>query len=379
VVTLIGEAESGFLSSALLAGSLAGLDLKSISMRSEIGQAQIIWEAASKKPYTRLSQNEILANLSNLTQECGLEYLRIRNEPAIYMQLISSVLADAITSHLFNAETKLTPGDFQADTMSIMQKVFAFGGKFQRFNASEHSLDVGQWWINEEPVPPANSGNLQVHSSSLPLSDRVEIALVNYLLENPGKTFEQIDARMCEIFPGLLTPEISLVETCLKSYAEEMPYGSNSWHLRTEDQPKNRRSDLKEMQELILQIGENLGFQCHIEIDQKSPLVIWSDPEANHPLYYLIQASALIYRFLLTEKYPAESSFLVIPGGRAGLLDYKIQHDPRLMKKIEAGFRFVKFRNIRRNFHNATLSRHSFESLLSGDSITKSETQIQLL
>jgi hypothetical protein len=72
---------------------------------------------------------------------------------------------------------------------------------------------------------------------------------------------------------------------------------------------------------------------------------------------------------------------IVIPGGRAGLLDVKLKRDPRLRAAVEqGGWLFVKFRHIRRLLEATQLDRSDLDILLSRDPIVEqSSTQLPLL
>jgi hypothetical protein len=379
VLTLIGELESGFLTAALTAGGLVGLEIKSIALRNEIDQAQINWQVSEKKLLNRLTSIEIFGQFRQIARDSGIDCLKNRNEPSLYTHIISSAIGDALSKNLFLTQNRLNPGDFQTEITTIMQQVYHPREGFRRFGGSEYSMEVGQWWIQEEKLGKIVGAVSEVKQDLAPLSDRVEIAIVEYLYKNPGCSSTQIESRICEIFPGLLTPEMSLVETCISSYAEVNFQESNLWKLRDEDHPQNRRLDLLEMRDLISRMGKKMGFQTKTMIDKNNPIVCWQTHGEEKEFLFYIQASALLSRFLLNPEHLRNNSYLVFPGGRANLLDYKIKHDPRLELVINSGVKFIKFRNLRRQAENESLTIHSFDALLSGDAITRSETQIPLL
>ena len=62
----------------------------------------------------------------------------------------------------------------------------------------------------------------------------------------------------------------------------------------------------------------------------------------------------------------------MLPGGRAGLLAYKLERDPAL-KAILERWRIVKFRVLRRLAEMTALTREGFEKELSGDPIAAPE------
>ena len=70
---------------------------------------------------------------------------------------------------------------------------------------------------------------------------------------------------------------------------------------------------------------------------------------------------------------------LVIPGGRAGLLAYKLKHDPRLEQAFQ-GWRILKFRHLRRLSEWADLTLGTWNDLLDADPLGWDEaTQLSIL
>jgi len=77
-------------------------------------------------------------------------------------------------------------------------------------------------------------------------------------------------------------------------------------------------------------------------------------------------------RVLRQKPAPAGKNFLILPGGRAGLLAYKLERDPTL-RSLAENWRIVKFRNLRRLASLAELGRESFEKEFSSDPIEPPE------
>jgi hypothetical protein len=72
---------------------------------------------------------------------------------------------------------------------------------------------------------------------------------------------------------------------------------------------------------------------------------------------------------------------VVIPGGRAGLIDYKLERDPRLRAAVTQGeWMFLKFRHVRRLLEEPMLDRADLHTVLSRDPIVEqSSAQLPLL
>jgi hypothetical protein len=82
--------------------------------------------------------------------------------------------------------------------------------------------------------------------------------------------------------------------------------------------------------------------------------------------------SAVVGRLLRQEPILATNNFLVLPGGRAGLLAYKLNRDPTLRVAAE-NWHILKFRHLRRLVRMTGLSRAHFEKEFSGDPIEPPE------
>jgi hypothetical protein len=69
---------------------------------------------------------------------------------------------------------------------------------------------------------------------------------------------------------------------------------------------------------------------------------------------------------------------VVLPGGRANLVAYKLKFDPRLRQRVEMGWRLIKFRQLRFLATSAVLDPKTFDEQLTLDSITYNAPQMRL-
>jgi hypothetical protein len=138
-----------------------------------------------------------------------------------------------------------------------------------------------------------------------------------------------------------------------------------------EEDTSSRRAEIGELQKLLLKLGKRLDF--HV-LRQEGGLVVW-EQGLDTALAFFVQASAVTERVLRESEYPAEKTVLVIPGGRAGLLAYKLRRDPYLSERIQ-GWRFLKFRHLRQLSEAALLSRESWDEQLVSDPIESSSGQM---
>lgn len=250
----------------------------------------------------------------------------------------------------------MEPGEAYTRVRDLLEKTFSDESGLTRLGGSPHGLDVGRWWLED------------TDEVLTPLSDRVERAVVNFLTEHPGKSLAEMDAALCAAFPGLLTPAQELVGACLDSYGERHPV-DNGWYLRIQDRPYRRMADADEVRGLLIELGERLGYSMDTRAD-----VVWSSP-AGEVARFGIQLSAGVGK-MTGEPSFTPLAFLVIPGGRANLLMYKIRHDPRL---VGTGWLFLKFRHVRALAESAEVTRENWQERLGLDPLTVELAQMRLL
>ena len=77
-------------------------------------------------------------------------------------------------------------------------------------------------------------------------------------------------------------------------------------------------------------------------------------------------------RLLRQDPTPSVDSFLILPGGRAGLLAYKLERDPGL-RAIAEHWHILKFRHLRRLAGMNGLTRAGFSQEFSSDPIEPPE------
>jgi hypothetical protein len=341
---IIPEPEPAFLSAAMLAAAESGFDLAGLALRTRHDPAQILWQ---RRAFSH-SDRELAGIDSEAVRRAMLYALKERGEPVPLLHLHAAGLSAMAADHSLRWRSEaLTQINAPIQT--------ALAGPEFIHHAESKNPESGLWGLVE--WDPA--------TDSLP--DRVETNVVRYLNKNPGTTLPALETALNGELPGLLTPSLGLLRAVLNSYAVET---DGRWNLRPEDSPAARRADLESAAQVLTALAPQLGVTLQ---RQESPqrLLLWLDSSETVYAFYLL-ASAIAGHIIRQNPFPPERSILVLPGGRAGLLAYKLNRDPAL-RSVAERWHIVKFRALRRLSGVTDLTRESFEKELYGDPIEPPE------
>ena len=346
--TLLPEPEPSFLSAALLAADSSGFNLQGIALRSPDDPVQIHWQ---RRTFSTIETNQVEIPL--LTK--GLtKYLKKRGEPVSYLHLHAFSLAYMAATRCLN---------WQVDAISKIHAQIQTALRnelFIKYGGTKNNMETGLWGIgNHSKMNP-------------PLSDQVEIELVSYLASHPNATKNQIETAINLAFPGLFTPELELINHILTSYALQSDYG---WNLRPEDNPKTRRVDLKNITDLLIALGTRFGYLVSSPTG-KDQRITWEGNGLKTFTFHVI-ASAVIGNIFMEKPPPNVISCIVFPGGRAGLISYKLEKNPALNQSA-AEWQFLKYRQIRLLSEEKDLTLQDWINKMGADPITQPE-QMRLL
>lgn len=362
VFALLGEAEPGFITAALMASHLAGMRLEGLAYRTDIELAQFHWRTQEKPAFAPRSDSSAIA------QKAIQQLLQQRGEPTSYDLLHFAALANLITEDGW-AQVGSSAGEMYSQAHQVILQSLTQTKGFFRYGGSEHAPESGLWWM--QTPDQANEA----------LANRVERQLVSLLQNHPGITYTELDAKLCESYPGLLTPTSDLLRVCLESYGEQQPANreelslySTHWVLRGQDEPETRRQDTATMLALLQEMGQRMGYQ----VGGEAPLC-WQSSAGELAYAFYVLTSAILSQIVLSANTPPNQSVIVLPGGRANLALFKIQRDPRLKAAIDQGWRFLKFRQVRRMAESHLFSKEMIEEQLRLDPLTYTEPQIPLL
>ncbi|HEY3344983.1 MAG TPA: hypothetical protein VGJ97_08650 [Anaerolineaceae bacterium] len=351
---IFAELEPGLLGAGMLAARRSGFTLEGMAVRPEDGLAQVLWRSGPTSRSTPLAS-------ANPERSAIYDLLVRRAEPTAYVTTFAAACAALLEAQPPQIARSVPAADALAYVQTHLRQVFSDRGFLARFGGGEHTPESGMWWF----VNPPQMG--------LSLADRVEMDVVRTLQKEASSRPAELDRSLCTAYPGLLTPPPGLVRACLESYAQEDPAAEGIWRLRAQDQPATRRSDLKEAGELLNRLGKAMGFQ----VEGESPL-IWLDADGSPAYVYYLLASAVIGRFILDNTYPAEKCVAVLPGSRSNLVAVKLRLNPLLQKQVSAGWRFLKFRQLRSLADNPLMDREQWSMQLGSDPPEFSASQLSL-
>jgi hypothetical protein len=205
------------------------------------------------------------------------------------------------------------------------------------------------------------------------LSDRVEVAAYQALRDNPSVAESDFYKAVYAQFPGSLAPSAALVQTCLQSYGQQISTGF--WQLRTEDCAEMRQAEAQAIIEALLALGQRLGYRPQ----RQPPLdVAWLQGKQIQAIFVVRWRAALSDALALDEQVGEASRYLVIPGGRAALLGYKLANNPVWQQAVETtGWAFVKYRHVRQLVTQPDVDEYALRAIVGLDPIVEQE-QAQL-
>lgn len=340
-------------------GSLAaGLRLQSLALNPDHHQAQSCWTI---NPSTSESRSAI--NHRALIRQAGLEALKRSGEPIHTLSLYGAGVSSlAGAGYPESGSQMANSGEYYPQLLVDYEENIAYRQGFL------HYPEIESWWHQELDLAP------------LTQSDQVEKMLVRILLENKSPVQENsLYQNIYDAFPGLGTPPSGLIEACLRSYAEQDPGRPSFWVIKTNDRPASRVQDLKGMEEIISSIGRNLEYQVFSgEAPENLSLVVWQDGGTDVERFY-ISASGLLNKVVTTGGKDNKKGWIILPGSRAGLIHYKLRHNPILAETIEGNWRLIKYRHLRRLQEQGGLTRDNYLERFCLDPFTSDSPQLHLI
>jgi hypothetical protein len=373
---------------SLFALAGAGYELESFILQANdarnVGDYRLVFHP---EPEARVAgeppvPDVVEAAIHRAAVQAAQHIIRQRGEPLTWPHLHAAIYAELAREGLLGRAVALAaadrqPGEFVAravaDALAADPATVRLGG-VEQGEISEGELvarEPVRWWLADAA------------DASPPLADRVEDAVYEFLRDTLALDKETLLSQMYARFPGPLTPAASLIDACLASYGAESTPGY--WQLRPEDLPQQREKEREEVLARLISLGRRLGYAVTGEeeaIGQQGRWdVIWYEEETLAYAFIVRRTAGLdeVLRQRQTDE-TVGARCLVIPGGRAALINYKLQHNPLLRRAVaEGAWQFIKYRHLRRIVAAPDLTRHDLKRIVGLDPIIEhSGAQIPL-
>ena len=352
---LLPESEPSFLTSALTAAGAAGFDLTSLALRTEHDPIQLLWTRGEAL------KREVNDPDMNAVREAIHAHLTERGEPASYLHVHAAGLIALAETHALKKK-EMEFDETLRRTQALIQIALSEDERFVHYSSGEN-VDTGMWGLSTK----GRGDHAPTDRESL--SDRIEIAIVTFLQKNPDSIYLEIEDDLYPCFPGLLTPSKGMIFSVLNSYAEK---NGAKWKLRPEDVANARRTELNTITAMLEAVGTRLKYTTR----KQDKNYLWEDAGKTEHAFYIL-ASALVGRAMNETPYSPRQAIIVIPGGRAGLIQYKAQRDPSLAARLR-NYRLAKYRLLRTLFEVPVLTRETFEEQIVSDPLEKSGSQMMM-
>ena len=353
LVLVLTDQRPALVEALLLAASQARLGIASLvqcgaDYRLELTPTFSPPPPLPDEPLETLIEQEAVATLT--------ETLAARGEPAGWRTLHAAAHRRLVTTGLLaRAVQPGEPGPSPLDRIAELVQAALEHPALVRLPTAEGA--EATWWL-------AHPGAV-----AAPLSDRVEAAA--YEILHGALALSEIDfaATLYARFPGPLTPAAELVATCLRAYGREPTPGY--WQLRKEDLPNARESEREVLVSNLLKLGRRLGYRAELWPPFDAAWFEGTQPRAAFAVRCL---AAVGEALALSAQAAGANPYLVIPGGRAALVSYKLAHNPLWRAAIEeAGWRFIKYRHVRQLAAQSEVDEYALRTIIGLDPIVERE------
>jgi len=357
VLGLVSGAVPGFVLSSAAAASAAGLKNTGAVCKPDRLEIQYHWESSKQKP---IAGRE---NPQNIMRVAIRQTLMSAGQPVKYLAPYASAVNALGELRLLPAVDDPLFPEKLGEIQNGISKIFLDRTFIHHYESAAQDVELGQWYLEN----PANC--------ETPLDDRVERVIVNLLLRESTLTVSEIQQEIASTLGGMIAPADSLLQACLASYAE-VDTTNGSWRIKPGESPAARRADLAKMQGFLTEIAARIGLVA----EGYQPMVWKSATNQQIQYRFFLGASAIIDEYLADQPEENIESVYVFPGSRAALMQYKLDHNPRLRELTRQGWHFLKFRYLMALAQRTELNLELWHLLLDGDPLSADrDTQFEHL
>jgi hypothetical protein len=353
ILTFIPEAEPGFMAAALTGFDSAGYRLEGRALRLDESQAILRWSVSDRGMYPQ-TRGETQKRMAS----AAISALRDRGEPGPFSLLHAAAWCELARESLLAELWAVEESHLLTTLGDTFEAAIADRVTFIRLGQYVEP-ESGLYWL-------ADSSDAQ-----LPLVDRVEMHVLEILRQEAELSQVEIEERVSQMLPGLLTPDRRLIQVCVRSYAMQDPT-EGTWRLRTEDDPDSREKDCQEIRHILGELGEHLGFTV-----QDAEFLNWVNEKGEMVYSFKVMETAAIGAGI--EEESEIPLTYVLPGGRASLVAEKMRRDPRLREWLQDRGGVIKFRLVRRLITEVGLNQDNLAARLKIDPPEYHDPQLPLL
>ncbi len=356
VFGLIANAVPGFILAATSAASAASFSITGLASKSDREEVQFHWATTGQ------SRSASQGNFQEIIRKTIRQTLMEYGQPASYLAPFVSALGALAQNHLLpDSDEKLTP-ERLGEIQTALTNLFLDRSFLRHYDSNAQEIEPGSWYLEN----PENCLE--------PLDDRVETEIVKLLLGTEALSLEQIQEKVNSALAGVTTPDDQILQVCLESYADRDPTDL-LWRMKSSEKPAERKAELKEMRRLLQSTAARIGAVC--EGDQP---ITWKFNDENAIAYrFFLGASGIFQPHVCQPAVEEVQSVYVFPASRVALIQYKLNHNPRLREMVSANWHFLKFRYLQALAQRTELDSKLWSMLLDGDPLSsEKDTQLSI-
>ncbi|MBS3056203.1 MAG: hypothetical protein J4473_02080 [Candidatus Aenigmarchaeota archaeon] len=367
----------------------AGFDLEKIiyqapartsakSLLAQYGSAVGDYYIRFRKPETT-KQNKLEQadeeRYKRIVVESAKKIISERAEPTAYTFILNGIIVE------LKKEGALLLGQKNPD--SVMKEFI--NKEFVLVDVKDEKGKVvgKKWWLKDPSSVP--------YLELIPLSDRVETAVVDVLRRKVKISFDDVLQEIFIKFPNALTPETQNIRNLLGEYAKATKDGS--WQLK--DKVKSRESEHSKMIYYLAILGKRAGFDVWIGqreqgeiynqkrlssfVTNKSPVwrfiptmnldrikqidIIWHDEGRVRFEFEVENTTAITESIVRGSNIPHDSirRIIVIPEEREKLLYRKLE-EPMIKQVVEKdNWKFVFYGDVEDLYNKCSKTKNKIE------------------
>jgi hypothetical protein len=356
IFSLAPELTQSFLLSVMVGGQAAGYLCKSINFRADEADMQMQLVPGEQADEVKLG------DLKPILRNVVKEHLLRKGEPANYIELYSVTL----TSLVHRGKLFKDPLDVSTELQKLIEgslvEILDDHDFAKSYGSGSYESQRSWWLVNDI-------------NHDISLSDRIEMKFLEFLQLKENWRIEDLETELCASFPGFLTPSHDLFQALLDSYTVPDLSQIDAIRIRPEDDEKSRMVDIKEAKKRVRKLGALVGLICEGE----NP-IFWVKKDGKKEYAFFLTTQSIIAPFIKEiEQSLIMNCIVVLPGGRAGLLEQKLHYDLHLAE-VAAQLHFLKFRHLKELSALTKLTQAKWDDQLEKDSLQwASPRQISML